>query len=94
MKRSKFSEEQVAYALRQVEAGSPVGDVCRQLGSGVTVILERRQVERRHAQSPVVDERRHDERRLRQGNSFALGYTVIRFKRKLPPGQGVDRVDL
>ena len=32
MKRSKFSEEQIAYALRQVEAGTPVGDVCRQLG--------------------------------------------------------------
>jgi len=32
MKRSKFSEEQVAYALRRVEAGTPVGDVCRQLG--------------------------------------------------------------
>ena len=32
MKRSKFSEEQVAYALRQAESGSPVGDVCRQLG--------------------------------------------------------------
>ena len=31
MKRSKFSEEQVAYALRQVKAGTPVGDVCRQL---------------------------------------------------------------
>jgi putative transposase len=32
MKRSKFSEEQIAYALRQVEAGTPVGNVCRQLG--------------------------------------------------------------
>ena len=32
MKRSKFSEEQVAYALRQVEAGTPVEDICRQLG--------------------------------------------------------------
>src|SRR5262245_26404963 len=32
MKRSKFSEEQVAYALRQAEAGTAVGDVCRQLG--------------------------------------------------------------
>ncbi len=32
MKRSKYSEEQVAYALRQVEAGTSVGDVCRQLG--------------------------------------------------------------
>jgi len=33
MKRSKFSEEQIAYVLRQVEAGSPVGDVCRQIGA-------------------------------------------------------------
>jgi putative transposase len=32
MKRSKFNEEQVAYALRQAEAGTPVADVCRQLG--------------------------------------------------------------
>jgi putative transposase len=32
MKRSKFSEEQIAYALRQAESGTPVGDVCRQLG--------------------------------------------------------------
>ena len=32
MKRSKFSEEQVAYALHQVEAGTPVGDICRQPG--------------------------------------------------------------
>ena len=32
MKRSKFSEEQVAYALRQAESGTPVGDVGRQLG--------------------------------------------------------------
>ena len=32
MKKSKFSEEQIAYALRQVESGTPVADVCRQLG--------------------------------------------------------------
>ena len=32
MKRSKVSEEQVAYALRQAEAGTAVADVCRQLG--------------------------------------------------------------
>jgi putative transposase len=32
MKRSKFTEEQIAYAMRQVESGSPVPDVCRQLG--------------------------------------------------------------
>ena len=32
MKKSKFTEEQIAYALRQVESGTPPADVCRQLG--------------------------------------------------------------
>jgi putative transposase len=32
MKTSKFSEEQIAYVLRQVEGGSAVADVCRQMG--------------------------------------------------------------
>ena len=32
MKRLKFSEEHVAYALRQAESGTAVGDVCRQVG--------------------------------------------------------------
>ncbi len=32
MKRSRFSEEQIIYAIRQVESGTPIGDRCRQLG--------------------------------------------------------------
>jgi putative transposase len=32
MKRSRFSEEQIIYAIRQAESGTPVGDLCRQLG--------------------------------------------------------------
>lgn len=31
MKGSKFSEEQIVYAIRQADAGTPVGDLCRQL---------------------------------------------------------------
>ncbi len=32
MKRSRFSEEQIAYALRQSESGTPLGEACRQVG--------------------------------------------------------------
>jgi putative transposase len=32
MKRTRYSEEQIMYALRQAESGTPVADVCRQLG--------------------------------------------------------------
>jgi putative transposase len=32
MRKARFSEEQITYALRQVESGKPVGEVCRQIG--------------------------------------------------------------
>ena len=32
MKKSKFTEQQIAFALRQVETGTKVKDVIRQLG--------------------------------------------------------------
>jgi len=32
MKKSKFTEEQIAFALRQEEAGTPVPDIVRKLG--------------------------------------------------------------
>jgi len=32
MKKSRFTEEHILYALRQAEGGTPVADVCRQLG--------------------------------------------------------------
>jgi putative transposase len=32
MKRSRFSDEQISYALRQVDGGTAVAEVCRQMG--------------------------------------------------------------
>ena len=32
MKRSKFTEEQIAFALRQAETGTPVAEVIRKMG--------------------------------------------------------------
>ena len=32
MKKTKFSEQQIAFILRQVEEGTPVGEVCRKAG--------------------------------------------------------------
>jgi putative transposase len=32
MKRSKFTDEQISYILRQVEGGTAVADVCCQVG--------------------------------------------------------------
>jgi putative transposase len=42
MKRSKFSEQQIAFILRQAEQGVPVGEICRieghQRGSSTKII--------------------------------------------------------
>ena len=33
MKKSRYTEEQIAYVLRQSESGTPVSDVCRGMGN-------------------------------------------------------------
>ena len=32
MRKSRFSEEQIAYAMKQVELGLPVAELCRKMG--------------------------------------------------------------
>ncbi len=55
---------------------------------GVRVIRERRQPDR------PVDERERNDRRIRQGTTSSLGYTVVRFKRKPPPVSGQESLHL
>ncbi len=33
MKKKRYSEEQIAFALRQVESGVPVAEILRKMGS-------------------------------------------------------------
>lgn len=32
MRKSRFTEEQIAYAIRQVEQGTPAAEICRKMG--------------------------------------------------------------
>ena len=32
MKKTKYTEEQIAFALRQAESGTTVAEVCRKMG--------------------------------------------------------------
>jgi putative transposase len=43
MKKSKFSEAQIVYAIRENESGTKVAEITRRLGiSQATFLLERR----------------------------------------------------
>lgn len=48
MKRSRFTEEQITYALRQVEAGTPVEDMCRHMGCSWGQFLSLEEALRQH----------------------------------------------
>jgi len=32
MRKSRFTEEQIAYAIRQVDQGTPAAELCRKMG--------------------------------------------------------------
>lgn len=32
MRKARFTEEQISFAIKQAESGTPVGDVCRKIG--------------------------------------------------------------
>ena len=39
MKKSRFTNEQIAFGLRQVESGTPIEEVCRKLGISQQTLL-------------------------------------------------------
>lgn len=64
MKRKRYTDEQIAYALRQAEAGTPIKDVCRKLGVTETTFYTWR---RKFAGMGVAELR--ELRHLRQENA-------------------------
>jgi len=68
MKRSKFTEEQIAFALRQADTGTKVPEICRQLGTSQATFYAWR---RKYGGLGIADVRRlkqleHENRRLKQ----------------------------
>ena len=43
MKKSKFTGEQIAFALRQAEVGTPVAEICRKMGVSEATYSRRKQ---------------------------------------------------
>ncbi len=66
MKRKRYTEEQIAYALRQAEGGTPVAELCRKLG-----VSEQSRWKRKYAGMGVAELRRlkqleQENRKLKQ----------------------------
>ena len=78
-----------ARLLLVVEAGEPdlYAHLVKRLGAlkEVAVIVERRRGDRRGRVAEISDDRRRAQRRLRRGEIYALGYTLIRFRRPSRP---------
>ena len=39
MRKSKYTEEQIAYALRQADGGTRVSEICRKMGISETTFF-------------------------------------------------------
>ena len=68
MRPSKFTEDQIAQALRQVEAGTPAVHVCRKLGITETTFYRWRARYDGGGSSPVAEVRqlRDENQKLKQ----------------------------
>ena len=63
MKRSKFSDSQIVDAVKRVEAGIGVPDICRELGISTATILQMADQVRRHG---CINDVAHERARRRK----------------------------
>jgi len=68
MKKTRYTEEQIAFALRQADAGTPVGEVIRKMGISTQTFYRWK---KQHGQMGVDEIRRlkqleEDNRKLKQ----------------------------
>lgn len=75
MKRARFSEEQIAFALRQVEGGASVKEVCRQTITGGGSVAGGKAKQR---QDRGVDQAADDHGRQRPRPQLRTSQTVDR----------------
>ena len=56
MKKSRYSTEQIAFALKQAESGRPVSEVCRKMGVNIdrSISLDRSGVPLRFGRSLLM----------------------------------------
>jgi putative transposase len=68
MRKSRFSVEQIVYALKQVEAGVPVGEQCRKLGISEQTFYawKKKYAAMGVAEARQVNQLRDENRRLKQ----------------------------
>lgn len=44
MKKTRYTEEQIAFALKQAKTGICVGEVCRKMGISEAIFIIRREI--------------------------------------------------
>jgi transposase-like protein len=57
MKKSRYTEEQILFALKQADAGQAIADVCRQMGISEATFYVWKKHEAlaiEHAQQPIL----------------------------------------
>ena len=67
MKKARYTEEQIGFALRQAETGTAVAEICRKMGIGSDV-LPLEEAYRRNGRSEIrrLKQLEEENRRLKQ----------------------------